>query len=364
MSILYDEAQEAIGNEARRVLEARTDKARLLGLVETTGEFDERFWTTAVEQGWTALAVPEEHGGLGLGLIELGLIAQAAGAAISGAPFLTTNYGAGHLLQAIGNGDLQQAWLPKLAAGEAIGTFAFSETNSILPGELSVQFTDGVLDGVKHGVPGGLAADFAIVWASMDGKPALVLAELAEVSRDAIESFDNGRLFADLTFTGTPATLLIDGDEAQREALDALARMAVVAAHEQMGGAEAAMLEARDFANTRKAFGQPIGAFQSVKHRIAELYGLVEIARANCIHAASREGKEDFLAAAAAARLSATEAYDTASRDAMQIHGGIGVTWESGIHLHVRRARSLAIEQGNMLFWEDLLVDELARASA
>jgi len=360
MSILYDEAQEAIGNEARRVLEARTDKARLLGLLEQVGKFDETFWSTAVEQGWTALAVPEAFGGLGLGLIELGLIAQAAGATISGAPFLTTNYGAGHLLQASENGDLRQAWLPKLASGEAIGTFAFAETNSILPAQPSVQFANGVLDGVKHGVPGGLTADFAIVWASKDGKPALVLTELAEVSRDAIESFDNGRLFADLTFAGKPGTLLFEGDEAHRAALDALARMAVVAAHEQVGGAEAAMLEARDFANTRKAFGQPIGAFQSVKHRIAELYGLVEIARANCIHAASREGQDDFQAAAAAARLSATEAYDTASRDAMQIHGGIGVTWESGIHLHVRRARSLAIEQGNMLFWEDLLVDQLA----
>jgi acyl-CoA dehydrogenase len=90
----------------------------------------------------------------------------------------------------------------------------------------------------------------------------------------------------------------------------------------------------------------------------------VEIARANCIHAAACVHRPGFLAAAASARLSATEAYDTAARDAVQIHGGIGVTWESGLHLHMRRARSLAIEAGNMLFWEDLLVDELARAGA
>ena len=124
------------------------------------------------------------------------------------------------------------------------------------------------------------------------------------------------------------------------------------------------MLTARDYANTRRAFGQPIGAFQSVKHRIAELYGLVEVARANCLHAASSEGSAEFLTAAAAARLSATEAYDAAARDGVQIHGGIGVTWESGLHLHVRRTRSLAIELGNVFFWEDLLVDELTGASA
>jgi alkylation response protein AidB-like acyl-CoA dehydrogenase len=140
--------------------------------------------------------------------------------------------------------------------------------------------------------------------------------------------------------------------------------MAVVTAHEQVGGAEALLFIARDYANERKAFGQPIGAFQSVKHRIAELYGLVEIARANSIHAAAQEGEPGFLKAAAAARLSATEAYDTAARDTVQIHGGAGVTWDSGLHLHMRRARSLAIEQGNMLFWEDLLVDQLVGEAA
>jgi acyl-CoA dehydrogenase len=191
-----------------------------------------------------------------------------------------------------------------------------------------------------------------------------VLAELAGVSRTPVASFDNSRLFGDLAFDDTPAALLLEGEAARTAARDVLARMAVVAAHEQTGGAEALLWLARDHALARKAFGQPIGAFQSVKHRIAELYGLVEIARANCIHAAAREGQADFVQAAASARLSATEAYDTAVRDTVQIHGGMGVTWEGGLHLHMRRARSLAIEQGNMLFWEDLLVDELTGAAA
>ena len=125
-----------------------------------------------------------------------------------------------------------------------------------------------------------------MVWATDDGEPALVLVELAEVPRRPIASFDNSRLFADLAFHSTPAALLLEGDAARAAALDALAAAAVVTAHEQLGGAEALMLTARDYALTRKAFGQPIGAFQSVKHRIAELYGLVEIARANCIDAA------------------------------------------------------------------------------
>lgn len=355
MSILYNEDQHAIAEQARRVIEARTSKDRLLALLETTGEVDRSFWDMAREQGWTGLALPEDFGGLGLGLVEMGLIAQASGATTAGAPFLTTNYGASFVLLASGHVD----WLPKISAGDAVFAVTFAEGSELFP-EPAVTFENGMLRGIKHGVTAALQADAAVVWAQHEGEPALVLAELASVSRTAIDSFDNSRGYADLTFANTPATLLLSGDAAENAALDALAGMAVVTAHEQLGGAEALLFLARDYANQRKAFGQPIGAFQSVKHRIAELYGLVEIARANCIHAASREGQPDFLRAAAAARLSATEAYDTAARDCVQIHGGIGVTWESGIHLHMRRARSLAIELGNTFFWEDLLVAELA----
>ena len=360
MSILYDEAQQAIATESRRVLDARMDKGRLLRLLEQVGEIDQPFWDTAVEQGWTALALPEEHDGLGLGLTELGLVAQAAGAATSGAPFLTVGYGAAQALLAAG----QTGHLAALASGDKLATVALAEGSDALPAKSAVTFADGKLNGTKPAVIGGLKADLAVVLASAGGQPVLVLADLTLVTRTAIASFDNTRLYADLTFANSPATLLAEGAKALVLARDVLARMAVVTAHEQVGGAEVLLNIARDYALTRKAFGQQIGAFQSIKHRIAELYGLIEVARANCIHAAASEGNPDFLIAAADARLSATEAYDTAARDCMQIHGGIGVTWEQGLHLHMRRARSLAIEQGNLLFWEDLLVDQLAGAAA
>lgn len=360
MSILYDEGQQAIATESRRVLDARTSKERLLKLLEAQGQIDQPFWDTAVEQGWTALAIPEEHGGLGLGLLELGLVAQASGAATAGAPFLTVGYGAAQALVAAGLTE----WLPKLAAGEVTATVATGEGSAILPSSPAVRFADGKISGTKTAVTGGQSADLAVVWANGASGPVLVLAELAGVTRNSVNSFDNTRLYADLTFADTPATVLVEGAAAQALALDVLARMAVVTAHEQVGGAEAMLFVARDYAVTRKAFGQFIGAFQSIKHRIAEMYGLVEIARANCIHAASMEGQDGFLLAAADARISATEAYDTNARDCVQIHGGIGVTWEQGLHLHMRRARSLAIEQGNLLFWEDLLVDQLTGEGA
>lgn len=364
MSILYDEGQQAIATESRRVIEARVNKEELLPLLEATGQYHEGFWTTAKEQGWTALALPEAYGGLDLGLVELGLIAHQAGRSLSGAPFLTAGFGAAKAIELYGSDDQKARWLPGLASGEIIGAIAFGSGANALPARPGITLTDERLDGVMTGVSGGLAADIAIVFANGPGMPALAIAELADVKRTAVASFDNSRLYADLTFAGTTAETLISGGAARDAALHILALQAVITAHEQTGGAEAMMEIARDYAVTRRAFGQPIGAFQSIKHRIAELYGLVELARANCIHAASREGQADFITAAAAARISATEAYDTASRDCVQIHGGIGVTWELGLHLHTRRARSLAIEQGNLLFWEDILVDRLTGEAA
>lgn len=364
MSILYDEGQEAIATESRRALEARVTKDELLPLLEQNGKYHEGFWATAKEQGWTALALPETYGGLALGLVELGLIAHQAGRTLSGAPFLTSSFGAAKAIELYGSEAQKQQWLPLLASGEAIGAIAFASGTAPLPDRPTVTFAGDRLDGVASGVSGGLFADVAVVLADGSGEPTLALASLSGIDRNAIDSFDNSRCIADLVFAGTPAETLAVGDKARAAALHILALQAVVTAHEQTGGAEALMEITRDYAVTRKAFGQPIGAFQSIKHRIAELYGLVELARANCIHAASREGAADFLIAAAAARLSATEAYDTAARDCVQIHGGIGVTWEIGLHLHMRRARTLALEQGSSLFWEDVLVDRLAGEAA
>jgi acyl-CoA dehydrogenase len=204
----------------------------------------------------------------------------------------------------------------------------------------------------------------AIVLAHDGAEPVLVAADISGLSPAAFTTFDNSRCVADLVFDGVSAELLASGQQALDAARHILALQSVVTAHEQTGGAQALLLRARDYANTRRAFGQVIGGFQSVKHKLAEMYGLVEIARANAIHAAAREGHPDFLRAAAAARLAASDAYDTAARDAIQVHGGIGVTWEAGLHLHMRRARTLANEQGNALFWEDVLVDELTREAA
>lgn len=132
MSLLYDEGQQAIATESRRILEARVAKEALLPLLEQSGQYHTAFWDTAKEQGWTALALSERYDGLDLGLIELGLIAHQAGRSISGAPFLTSSYGAVRAILDYGTDTLKDAWLKKLASGEAIGAIAFAEGQTVL----------------------------------------------------------------------------------------------------------------------------------------------------------------------------------------------------------------------------------------
>jgi acyl-CoA dehydrogenase len=365
MSILYDDAQQAIGGEAVRILADRTRSETLKALLETTGRYDMRFWETCKEQGWTAVGIPEVFGGIGLGLVELGLIAEAIGQVAGGAPFLGTGHGVAQAILRYGSDALKERWLPTLASGETIGAVAFAEGADMLPSEPALRLTHGRLVGAKPAVCAGAVAQVALVLASGEQGPVLALVELAGdgVTRDMVHTFDNSRCTADLHFDGVEASVLT-GEGALLAARAVLELQAGVTAHELVGGADAMLGKARDYAMDRRAFGQVIGGFQSVKHRIAEGYVLVELARANAIHAAASEGEADFGRHAAAARLSATEAYDSVSRDATQVHGGIGVTWEADLHLHQRRARTLAIENGPALFWEDALVDYLVEEAA
>ncbi len=259
MSLLYDEGQLAIATESRRVLEARVDGAALLPLLEAQGQFHTAFWDTAQEQGWCGIAIPEAHGGLGLSLVELGIIAHQIGRTLAGAPFLTSSFGAARAILDSGSDGLKAEWLPRLASGEAIGAVAFAEGQAVLRVNASVTFADGTLTGSKPVVSGGSHAHVAVVLACDAGVPVLTIAALDGVTRTVITTYDNSRCAAELTFAATPATEIARGEAALAAAHNVLALQAVVTAHEQTGGAEALMEKARDYALTRHAFGQPIG---------------------------------------------------------------------------------------------------------
>jgi alkylation response protein AidB-like acyl-CoA dehydrogenase len=366
MAFLYTEQQLAIGEAARRQLDARFDGKALRALLDRSGAYDEGLWKLCAENGWTGATIDEAHGGLGLGLIELCLVSEALGRVVAGAPFLSTSFAVADAIGRHGDAALKGRWLPALAAGETIGVLATTEGVEVAPQRPAARVTGGRLSGTKLAVTGGAAANLAVVYATdadAGGAPGLFVVPLDGVRRQLVDSFDNSRCAADLVFEGAPATKLAGTDRAALMTL--LSRLAVVVAAEQTGGADACVETARDYANTRKAFGQPIGKFQTIKHGITEMWLLAQIARAAVKEAAhlcdtNAPGAE---LAAAAARLNAGEAYEQAAWLAVQVHGGIGVTWEADLHLHYRRARATALELGRPAIWEDRIVAALEQAS-
>jgi len=362
MSILHSDEQRLIGESARRVCSQMYSGQDLKALLETPGRYDDGFWQACREMGWPALAIPAEYGGLGLGLLEFIIVAEEAGRAVAGAPFLLTSYAAAEAILLAGDEALKSELLPALASGDKIGTLAFAEDTDPVPTDLAATLADGRISGVKQAVVGGAHADIAVVLASRDGVPALGLVDLHDptVTRDILHTYDNSRGFAHIAFDGTPARVLTALDAADL-AWSVLNRVAIGLAAEQAGGADACMELARDYAKTRHAFGQPIGKFQAVKHKIAEMYVANQIAKANCLEAAIAitEGSTRADGLAAAARVSAIKAYDFASREGIQVFGGIGATWASDMHLHLRRARSCAAMLGPRFVWEDRVVAAL-----
>ena len=359
MPYLYSAEQEQIREEVRRIVAANCTPERLRDLLEHKGAYDQNLWNCAIEMGWTAISVAEADGGLGMSLLDTLIIAEETGRALAGAPFLATGLAAQHALAAV---DGQATLLGAIAAGDAKVVIAFAEAGEPLPPLPATRFHNGQINGTKQASLGAAAGDFAIVLAENGSAPCLALVTLTGegVSRDAIDSIDNSRCTANISFVNAPAALLPVND-ALAVAGECLDRLALHLAGEAIGGTDACLAKASDYANQRQAFGQAIGKFQAVKHAIAEIYVANELTRASVLDAAVRldRGDGDASAYVAAARLNAMHGYDYAAAAATQVHGGIGVTWEEDMHLHYRRARSLALEAGAPWFWEDRIVSML-----
>lgn len=365
MAFLLDDDQRQIVREAERLLADGFSPDRLRDLLERTGRHDEVFWTACREMGWTAITVAEEHGGLDLGPVELCLTGQVAGRFAAGAPFLSTSFGVSEALRRHAPPEVGARLLPGLAAGETIGAV---DLCAALDGGGSLQLCNGALHGARGPIAAGLQASLLVTLAHdvATETEVLALVELdARTRRGPVQTFDNSRGYADLTFDGAPATVLVAAD-ARKAALELLARVAVVVAFEQLGVAEACLERARGFANERQAFGQPIGKFQAIKHRIAEIYVATELARGAALRAvlALRDDADDLVIRAGAARLCAIEASELAAREAIQTHGAIGVTWEHDLHLYYRRSRALALELGAAGRWEDVVAERLVARHA
>ena len=251
-----------------------------------------------------------------------------------------------------------------LVAGAAIGTLAVSEgAGTTTTGRAKCTYGPDGLAGVMLPVADGEIADFAIVAVREGSDTSLYLADLTqpEVSRSRVDTIDPLRGFARVGFDGALAEPLGAKGTGQRLLSEATDKAAVLIAFEQVGGADRTLEMARDFALDRMAFGRPIGSFQAIKHMLADMYVEATLARSNAYYGAwaLSTGHHDLPLAAARARVSATQAFRHCARNAIQVHGGMGFTWEHDCHLFFRRANLLAQTLGSPMEWEKKLVDRL-----
>ena len=365
MNFDFSEEQKLLRTTARDYLEDRAPLRLARSTLESDATMSHELWAGAAEMGWLGAAVPEAWGGGGFGHGELVLIAEELGRALAPIPFVVSASVAEAILMA-GTNDQKRRFLPGFANGARIGTLALAEARGVVrPERVRTRFRgDGTLAGSKIAVPDGAAANLALVLARDDaGRPVLVVADLGPAARTVDESIDPSRPAAGYAFDGTPAERLggedDDGWRLLRRVLD---RAAVLQAFEQLGTAERAFDLTREQILDRHAFGRPIGSFQAIKHRMADLYAMLEIARSNCWFAAWALANDHpgLPLAACTARVAASEACSEASVEMVQLFGGAGFTWELDCHLFYRRAQYLALALGPIGEWRDRLVDRLA----
>ncbi len=370
MNFDFSEDQKFLRDEARKFLQAKcpTSEVRTV-LDQAEVSHHAALWQAIVEMGWLGTAIPEDHGGLGLGMLELCVLAEEMGRALAPVPFSSTVYMLAEALKLAGSEAQKSAVLPGIARGDVVGAYAASEGPGYPdPARLSTRFDGHALTGIKVPVLDGDIATHAIVLAGDAAGASLVLVELEQegVERKPVRTLDPTRSHAEITFSGAKAERLGTAGEgaALNDAL--LDRAAVLLAFEQLGGASRAQEMAVDYAKARHAFGRPIGGNQAIKHKLAEMYVKNEVARSNCYYGAwalSTDAAE-LPEAAAAARVAASEACWFASKENIQTHGGMGFTWEVDCHLFYRRAKLLAVQAGAPKVWKEKLVAALERKNA
>jgi acyl-CoA dehydrogenase len=367
MNFDFSDDLKQLRDQARRFLSEQCPPAVVRRSLDGQETHAAALWAAIAEMGWIGAAIPEEYGGAGLGYEGLCVLAEEVGRVVAPVPFGSTAYLAAEAILAAGSEAQKREWLPKLADGSVIGCFALAEgTGNPDPASVRARAIGGRLSGSKWPVADGGIADIAIVAARDEtGEIALFLTRAIDAVRRDLTTLDPTRNQARLEFDGVSAEKLgnAGGWALVQRVLD---RAAILIAFEQVGGADASLQMARGYAMERYAFGRPIGSFQAIKHKLADVYVALELARSNAYYGAwalSADAAELPLAAATA-RVSATEAFHLASKENIQTHGGIGFTWAVDCHLFYRRSKNLALTLGGAPFWKDRLVDLLETRNA
>ena len=364
---LTDE-QQAIRSTAREFLAARYKSERIRELAESEHGFEQSDWEEMAELGWPGLALPEEWGGQGLGIIELAVLFEEMGYALAPSPLLSTTV-AGLALAANGTDEQRERWLRPLASGEARGTIALFDagtTAAIGSFEMEAK-ADGdrvVLDGEKVLVIDAATADFFLV-ATADGRRHLVERGAEGVSVTAESSIDLTRRLYSVRFDGVRVGAEATLTGGQEDYLPVLWRACIAIAAESTGLAQRTMEMAVEYAKDRRQFGRPIGAYQAVSHRCAQMLLETENSRSAVYGAAwaADAEPESLPLAASMAKAYASDAGWRVPDASIQVHGGIGFTWEHDLHFFLKRGKANATTFGDAR-WHRGRVADLVLAQA
>ncbi len=339
MKFELSDDQRAIKRTAREMLASRYRPETVRELAADERGFTDAQWQELADLGWPGMIVPEEFGGLGLGAVELAVIHEEIGYALAPSPLLST-LSAALLLSAAGTDEQKQRWLSGIASGELRGTLAVWEPHSSpAPDRAELTSSDGHLTGTKVAVSDAAGADVVIV-SGAEGHHFAVEKAATGVEIRPQKALDPTRKLYTLTLENTPAEQLHGGD---RERTDhAYATIFTALAAENVGIAQKALEMAVAYAKDRKQFGRPVGSYQAVSHRCAQMLLEVEGARSLCYWAgwALDHDPQTALRAASMAKAYAGEAGYRVAASALQVHGGIGFTWEHDLHFFLKRARA------------------------
>jgi alkylation response protein AidB-like acyl-CoA dehydrogenase len=374
MNFDFSDDQKQLRDQARRFLTERCPPKAVRAVLEGHAPYDRELWKGLAEMGFLGVAIPEEFGGSGAGHLELCVIAEELGRVLAPVPFASTVYLAAEAIMIAGSDAQKKKWLPAIASGEVIGTLAlFEGKGNPSPKAIKATVSNGTLTGAKSPVPDGSIADFAVVAARTGNSGretdiSLFIVDLTGdgVKRHALHNLDQSHNQSEVVFEACKAEPLGPATEGWSILTRVLDRAAVLLAFEQVGGADRALEMGRDYALDRIAFGRQIGSFQAVKHLLADMYVSATLARSNCYYGAwaLSTNAPELPEAAATARISATQAFQHCAKNNIQVHGGMGFTWEFDCHLYYRRANALALGLGSQTYWENQLIDRMRARNA
>lgn len=368
MNLGFSADHEAMRQEFRKLLAQAHPRTAIDAPRDATGIGDAPLWRQLAEFGWLATAIPEAQGGSGLPPLVLCVLAEEIGRHLAAVPFTASACGFTQGLLPFAADRGVQVLLARLADGSARGALLTDECWPNPPALDEAAGQPGMLSGRARNVLDGGAATHALAWLGQGLGGRLVLVALDEVARTEAGGMALDLLHpcCDLVFEAQRVQVLACGAAAQARWEQTVDAHALFVAFEQLGGAQAALDAARRYSLERYAFGRAIGSFQALKHLMADMLVSIDLARSNCYFgaAALAAGGEVLTEAAAVARISATEAFRSCAIGSTQVHGALGVTWESDCHLFYRRAQALAAGPGSLRSWKERLVALLRRRAA